>query len=155
MTEATVIDVEQANALLDAAVADRGADYRYEFPGYDAGDPSTCYYWHPALEDPSEYHDRDLEQVAAGKPGCIVGHAFHAAGVRGEWLARNEGQGVGSLSRCASHDGLLTVTPDAQLLLAFVQSHQDGGAPWGEAVRQGREDWQRHVMRRDREAYAD
>lgn len=67
-----------------------------------------------------------------GSPSCIIGHAFadelRAAGV--EAGTDHNGQGIDFLVR----QGLLRIEQDALRYLVGVQTDQDGGMPWAEAV---------------------
>lgn len=125
--EIPVLDTERALALLDAAVADRGADYIYTPPWGEAvvnGDGTLCLYWHRSAVDSSD----------AGQPGCIAGHVYHAAGVSGEWLSRNERIDATTVGQRLNDTTILAVTEGARYILNVAQSEQDAGVPWGEAV---------------------
>lgn len=91
-------------------IAAKRPDFVYEVP--DGGD--VCQYVH---ED--------------GEPGCIFGHAFTALGVEPDQLAKLDGVGVitGVLDKLE-----IEHTEEERAWCAMVQSLQDTGDPWGEAV---------------------
>lgn len=100
------IDKKQTLALLHDQVEAKGADYVY--PGAVSG---NCLY------------------IDGNEPSCIVGYVFVAAGVP-----------MGDINEYVSPDYALEYssgvrfTQQAYDLLAKVQSWQDSGLPWGEAV---------------------
>lgn len=118
------LTVEQALAALDAAVADKGADFRYR-----ASWAVGCRYFH------------------GSEPGCIVGHVLHQYGVGrddlcGLWdsavgaeVDMNVSYGIRSL-RVA---GLLDIDDRTESVLTSAQDAQDCGETWGEAVQNAKD----------------
>jgi hypothetical protein len=117
----TTIDKDKAFELLDAAVALKGADYT--LPKGEG-----CMYFE---EDGTT-------------PVCIVGHALASVGVKlGDLSSR--GREAGNLSyrsheadnervfRQTEIDGV-EVSEDARLVFDAVQSYQDEGYSWGDAI---------------------
>jgi hypothetical protein len=117
----------KVNELLDAAVAEKGADYVYQDPDGRRGgevDEDGC----PAAVT--------CRYVHGDKPGCIVGNVLHRAGV--SLSALRDEEGVGAYN--SMFERLYVSMPThASDLLAHVQDRQDVGVPWGDAVREARE----------------
>lgn len=99
------LDYGQAVVFLEKAIAEKGADYEYERPE----ESETCLYF---------------EQ---GQPSCIVGHVLSYMG----YNHVTEGMGVMGVLRSLGIDA----DYQTQNLLMNVQTSQDGGMPWGDAVR--------------------
>lgn len=99
------LSYDEALELLNKAVEDKGEDYIYLPPGRDG-----CVYFNK------------------GKPSCIVGHVLAAKGVKSTDLnSAYNGSGVTTLD--------IAEDERASLLLIQAQLTQDGGEPWGEAVK--------------------
>lgn len=131
--ETILIDTDRALALLHEVV-DPNPGFIYQ-PGKnpDSG-ASACLY------------------VRDGEPSCLVGHVLARAGVAVEDLARmDEGTPDSGTEDEPAGDGdsesafevlwengalpdYLEVTPDAADILMHVQSRQDQGTPWGDAL---------------------
>lgn len=130
--ETILIDTDRALALLHEVVdPDPGFVYR---PGTSAQGNSSCVY------------------VRDGEPSCLVGHVLARAGVAVEDLARmDEGTPDSGTEDEPAGDGdsesafevlwengalpdYLEVTHDAADILIHVQSRQDQGTPWGDAL---------------------
>lgn len=112
------IDGARALELLEAAVAERGADYVY----------------------PHELCEYTLDH----QPACIVGVALAKAGVDPELLVSN---GVGSIRELSLGDRwaqrfspplTFTITEDAVSVWAAAQEVQDSHGTWGQALEAAR-----------------
>jgi hypothetical protein len=115
------LTLDRTKELLAEAVALKGADYVYTTPDGEQGNPDTqpiCWYVH------------------GEEPGCIVGHALHAAGVPLGRLREEERNDAGGVLRSLHGDSRLRFTHEDGVaeLLAAVQQDQDSGVPWGEAL---------------------
>lgn len=140
--EMILIDAAMAEDLLRQAVALKGAAYIYtpegatqnvrERPG------QSCLNWH-------KYADA---------PGCIVGTALFLAGVTGQDFIHYGGCGWGSQSIINALP-FVQATPKAHYLLSEVQSLQDQGSTWGDAVRIGLERTGRATDPETNRSYAD
>lgn len=108
-----VMTEEAVRASLAKAVAERGADFVYEPKGKDSrfeDSIDTCLYQHE------------------GKPDCIVGYVLDDLGV--PYDPKWEGDNADTV---LYREGL-----ESQAIresLWSVQSYQDWGEPWGEAVK--------------------
>lgn len=112
------LTLERTNELLDAAVAEKGADYIYtDTRGFRAAPGSD---------------GADCQYVHGNRPGCLVGNVLHRAGVELERLLQVEGFGVGDVD----FQEYLDVTCDEGVLdlLSEAQQRQDGGDTWGDSV---------------------
>lgn len=120
-----LFDVPEVLVALEAAVAERGADYVYDYGSTPSG---NCVY-----------------VGSDGTPSCIVGVALSKLGVSVETL-KAEGQtgaaggrtpfnaiAIGSRSDLAA-----LLTPAAVNVLAAAQFRQDSGESWGEALNAAR-----------------
>lgn len=109
------LTLARTKELLAEAVAEKGEDFVYvdEF-GQQADESGyvRCHYVH------------------GDQPGCIVGNVLHRAGVPLDELGAYEAQNAGDLFQ-----GLFVAEGEAVRLLNAVQSRQDLGVPWGEALR--------------------
>lgn len=123
------LTLDRVNELLDQAILERGADYVYVPPGfenrkaYEGSGFSRCMYVH---------EDADGEDC----PGCIIGYVLHHAGVPLNELACYEGKGAATLLRSLRIDARYIVSD----LLVKVQTRQDKGYTWGDAVAAAREE---------------
>lgn len=122
------IDDARAIELLEAAVAERGADYVYVNP-----DSPLCLYVHTSYPEGSLDEDPD-NAVPIRTPGCIVGTAFILGGLID---ARRMSHHLGSISSIAEvlqgRDGI-DITHSALEILQRAQWAQDAKATWGEAL---------------------
>jgi hypothetical protein len=90
------------------------------------------------MDDGAYYEAPDVVSVRVVTPRCIIGTALHDLGVDDAELGKYEGTGASSLIR-----GLLDLHNEGlseehrRLLdgLNQVQSHQDKGRAWGDAVK--------------------
>lgn len=76
--------------------------------------------------------------VHGNAPGCLVGHILDRLGVDLGHLRRSEGVAAGSLLRQLALDGIIQMNIDHLSTMHFLrelQIDQDGGMPWGAAVR--------------------
>jgi hypothetical protein len=105
------INYEEARALLEKAIADKGEDWVY--PDWT----SNCVYFY-----------------ADGTPACIIGHALSYAGVTLQELGSGNEIDVDALARSY---GWVAMDEDAIKLFEVVQEEQDRGKPWGEAYQAG------------------
>lgn len=123
------ITFERTNELLDEIVAEFGEDYVYK-----QGDHGCIYSYN-------------------GQPSCLVGQVLHRYGVdlsetdysdngefgpeRGKWV----GMFAPALLRSLEERGdIAPVGMMTEELLSKVQTRQDGGDSWGDAVRWAREE---------------
>lgn len=116
LTDKQIIDA------VDAAVAEKGADYTYE-----RGEPM----------DPDEAAPSCL-YVHGDKPGCIVGNAMHRLGIDLATLRESEGRSAGGLLIDLRDKQGYHASMWAQDFLDAVQHQQDNGDSWGDAVAEGR-----------------
>lgn len=74
--------------------------------------------------------------VWEGKPDCIVGHALVYLGVPIEWFEVDNRaiDDVGDVCKSLFLQDTFEFTHTARMMLGQVQSDQDGGMTWGEAV---------------------
>ena len=119
------ITLDSVRSGLEALVAEKGEDFVYnKHSEGDAYGPSCRYVWN-------------------GEPDCIVGQLLARMGVPVDRLAKADGAlGVGTLGVGASillcdleEEGLVHVD-DWKICIGLnrVQSRQDGGYTWGEAI---------------------
>lgn len=107
-------------------IGNRFPDFVYT----DQGDTHTCSYLHAGFRDPDEENTLDF---VPGQ-GCIVGQALRALGVTVDDLKEFDNGGytaghvVGSLNGFIAND-------DISQALNEIQSRQDLGKSWGEAVK--------------------
>jgi hypothetical protein len=114
------LTMNRAVQLAKEVVAEFGEDYVYPeehkvlFPG---NDEASCMYVHH------------------GKPSCIVGQILHQHGVSTEELSLWENRGAYRVAEA------VTDTEDAGVLgfLSAMQSRQDAGMNWGDALIRARE----------------
>jgi hypothetical protein len=125
MTESTVpatdsIDVDQALALLERAVATQGGDFIYNPGGH-----GSCHY--------TAYVSYDGDPDPRAKTGCLVGVALRFAGI-------NLDDASGSITSLwepgdMHWPGLQQVlTHDAVQVMQAAQGSQDKGHTWGAAL---------------------
>jgi hypothetical protein len=100
---------DEAVALLNRAVQEKGEDYVYEMPD---GIDGQCMY------------------VVDGAPSCIIGHVYAYAGGDLELLHQCEGVGASVLR----DQGVLFADERTLGLLRRAQMRQDSGDSWGVAV---------------------
>ena len=102
------------------AVEEMGADHIS--PAYRTGDDEI-----PTDEIDPLRHPHSLCRYVTpdGKPGCIVGHVLHKAGVTLDALSEQEGNGAYSVA-----SGVEIEVTGVETLSKF-QRLQDGGVPWG------------------------
>jgi len=124
-----VLTPEKALELLERAVKERGEDYVYDeqirgISGLGVED-ELCHYLN---ED--------------GSPSCIVGYALSylaeeldATGIVDQLLAAD--QSIPVPTPRGLHFEEITIPTPALDLLSYVQSVQDHGEPWGEALKIG------------------
>lgn len=118
MTTDKILTLELANQILDEIVAEFGPDYVYRNPAF--GTPG--------------YQGPRCAYVHGDQPGCIVGHVLYRFGVPLAQLANHEGDSA--LDVVAAVQG--ASKGRAGWLLDWVQTNQDGGLPWGDAVARAR-----------------
>lgn len=131
---AHIVDLDEAIALFDQAIAEKGPDYIYPRA---VGRPSGgCVYF---------------EQAGIGAdtcanvwvPSCAVGHVVHKLGVERDdiisgdfedWSTGrtdfNFAHGAAALVDFLQTMYGLQFTNQAEQFLAYVQEHQDNGMPW-------------------------
>lgn len=117
-----LITFDMALEALNAVVDEKGGDYVYE-----GGRMSRTY-------------------VAYDEPSCIVGNALHRLGVPIPTLVEVDRSAIGG--EVVSSRKVLDVLEssgfildnDAVMLLATAQVLQDAEIPWGDAVREAREE---------------
>jgi hypothetical protein len=120
------ITVAEFTAAMEAAVAERGRDFRY---------PKGREGWRTAKPDrhwPGGTPDVTCLYVRAdvNEPACIIGTALHRLGFSLSELSRHEGDDVRGVL------GALLIEPDELLLAAAAsaQDRQDAGFSWGLAL---------------------
>lgn len=113
-----VIDLDRAVELLEAEVAEAGADFIYEKDKRDRGDYPVCRY------------------VKNDAPSCLVAKALFRAGVPMEVLTGLDFQAEGLSTPIAdavfSDD--IELSDDARMAFRKAQDAQDNGDSWGEAL---------------------
>lgn len=120
-SEKIVIDYDTAKRIAAELVAERGRDYIYVDPNgvrarkRDFGEFDTpyvsCVNWDNSKNEPS----------------CIVGHILHRAGVP-ERIIKDRRAGISDDFDEYYKDDVV------ETFLSRIQSHQDCGMPWGEAL---------------------
>jgi len=138
MTATTIeITAQTALNLLEQAVEERGADYRYDTDaahdralrlGFEEGSGPGCYYWHD------------------DEPGCIAGLVLHEAGVPDDTLramdlaSKNDGLPGTSIEIMGGwlYQRGINTTHEARRVLRAAQTAQDRGCTWGEALTEAR-----------------
>ena len=121
------LTLDLTNRLLDEVVAEFGEDHVYVKPVDPEQVSPDCLY----------VHEVDGKQ----EPGCIVAQVLHKFGVPLDKLVFFEG-----VASFAAVHKIVSIEKKADILLDRVQSRQDLGEPWGEAVRGAREElaeWER------------
>lgn len=124
------LTLEKAQSMVEAAIAEMGADYVYPNAG------GSCQYVDTA------YQGVHFEEVVHAR-GCIVGHAFiNELNLDLEGLASSyvNDEGSGSFLEYLKDEGLITYEEDgeAEKYLRYLQRSQDTGRPWGEAHEQAK-----------------
>lgn len=127
----SALSFEQVVAEFKEIVASKGSDYVYL-----NSDAVACMYFEPEMvwkyEDDDPHNcGEEAPNPNAGQPSCIVGHWFARHGVTPEELEdANEAPVAGALRT------RLRVFPDNRTLtfLETVQSKQDSGSTWGDAL---------------------
>lgn len=109
-------------AAVDAALAERGADYVYSNPyASTATTPAmSCLYVH------------------GEETGCLVGNVMHRLGVPLDALQRWEGVRASTVMRRAEADLGIVVPAWSRYMLSRAQAQQDHGEEWGEAIAEGK-----------------
>ncbi len=107
----------QAIAAMEAAVAERGADYR-----------------HGACSNVAHEFDADTDETVT-LPGCLVGTALHIVGVSLDDLDAFDGSIDSGTAPALRRHEILDVKRTALLTLKIAQVAQDTGRTWGEALR--------------------
>lgn len=69
-----------------------------------------------------------------GAVGCIVGVILNKAGVDLETLQKHEGDGVWSVLNSLRSEDIFGVDHDTCMFLGDLQSAQDAGRTWGQAL---------------------
>jgi hypothetical protein len=101
-------------------LAEQSPDFVYTRPVNIMGEEGSCSYIH--------------EETGKLVPGCVMGHVFVGLGMSPEELHKYEGYLIKNLvdelvGRCERADEL-----EKRLWLGKVQSEQDSGHSWSEAV---------------------
>ena len=123
------VNYSKALDLLTKAVDEHGNEHavpddeRYEWP-QSPGSGATCSYFWPPKADAQQVH-----------PSCIVGHVIDYLGLREKFLTQQEDLEGGPAANALKKLGV-QLTDRARVLIEEVQSYQDGGEYWGEAVSQ-------------------
>jgi hypothetical protein len=118
--EAVEITLDEAKTLLARAVEERGADYTYKMltvelePGRQE---SLCAYFDPQTKVPS----------------CIVGQVLSYKGVTFDDMAAKD-KNVYASAGTLIDTAFIKADSETRALLETVQSEQDSGMPWGQAV---------------------
>lgn len=121
------VTVEQVKSAVKAALTEKGEDFLYVNPfgqpmrdeaGYHTG--ASCFYVHG-----------DVVQT----PGCFVGNVLHRLGVSLEYLTGCEHMRAGAVIASLEVDNVLKMSFASRQMLVTIQSAQDSGKTWGEAVK--------------------
>lgn len=107
---------DQAKALLERAVEEKGKDFRYTQPKDEWGH-GVCVYFDPDTKAPS----------------CLVGHVLSYVGVTADIVESsltNFSTDVDDLYE----KGVLKADGETLMLLTLAQSEQDEGNTWGDAL---------------------
>jgi hypothetical protein len=115
------LSLARAKELLTEAVAEKGDDYVYTTPDGKQG---------------TEEYQPVCLYVHGDRPGCIVGHALHKAGVTLAVLSYEERNDASGVLRSLRSADVLDCEDGVSQLFQDVQSLQDRGVPWGQAVQQ-------------------
>jgi hypothetical protein len=122
------LGVDEALALLDQAVAERGADHVYpksEKAVYPTGHvvPMCSYY---------------VEDGDGWRPSCIIGHVIEYLGLREEFLsARRDYEGTPGVG-VLKHLGVQFEDLTTEQVLDEAQQNHDIGEPWADVVEMAR-----------------
>lgn len=118
----------EALAILNEAVAERGADWIYP----DQNDCQACIDQEPCdwhCPEGCRYFTHDKQ------PCCLVGYvidkAIDTSKLNTSWI---EGEAAHSALKTLEDWNELVLDERAKALLELAQSHQDSYKPWGEAV---------------------
>jgi hypothetical protein len=114
------ITLDEAKTLLARAVTEKGKDHKYKM--------LTVKTLTGLREEACAYFD-----PADGRPSCMVGYVLSYKGVTHESLAiagLNHHANVETLAEM----GFIKVDLETQALLEAVQSEQDAGMTWGDAL---------------------
>ena len=115
-------------AILNEAVAERGADWTYP----EQGECQTC-----ANEEPCDWHcSEGCRYFTYDKqPCCLVGYfidkAIDTSKLETEWI---EGEFAGAALKTLEDWEELSLDERSKELLVRAQSYQDSYKTWGEAV---------------------
>lgn len=124
------LTLAKAHELIDAAVAEKGAEYVY--PGSAHG---ACTY--VDVSYPDDYLE-DVDSEPLCEKGCIVGNAFITAFDLDmeelRHLAVNDEGAHSFIEWLKGREHISGYDRDALEFLAKVQVNQDKGVTWGEAV---------------------
>jgi hypothetical protein len=118
--EAVEITLDEAKTLLARAVEERGADYTYKMLTIELSPgrrESLCAYFDPDTKVPS----------------CIVGQVLAYKGVSFDAMAV-EDVNVYASAGALIDTNFIKANNETRALLEAVQSEQDSGMPWGQAV---------------------
>jgi hypothetical protein len=107
---------DQAKALLERAVEEKGKDFRYTQPKDEWGN-AVCVYFDPDTKAPS----------------CLVGHVLQYAGVTAYELESSLANFSTDVDDLYRHD-ILKADGETLMLLTIAQSEQDMGQTWGDSV---------------------
>jgi hypothetical protein len=130
------LDLPEAAALLNRAVAEKGKDYVATYPMVD--NYPVCMYFDPETK----------------KRSCIVGHVLSYKGLTIDDL---EAAGRNSYAniRTLIDEGFLSVDSETEALLAVAQCEQDTGQTWGRALEEALETYDDLAERYKTEGYQD
>lgn len=116
------IDFDYAVKLLTELVDEFGADYIYKKDEREI-------LWDGSLGS------TDCHYILGDEPSCGVGHALVRAGVLLGEFEGLEGMCSSIAIRELSNRGILDATQEARNVFGRFQILQDGGTPWGEALK--------------------
>jgi hypothetical protein len=112
------------------AAAERVRDRRPDGFAYNGPDGDAACFYVPSTDPrfPGTYGDQPLPPAAA-ECGCLVGETLAELGLLTDGIAQSQ-LAIGALADL----GELDAEPDAVRFLTLLQSWQDNGTPWNEAI---------------------
>ena len=130
-----ILTYEQAAAILNQAVAERGADWT--FPELNECPTCTVDDWEDYEPCPWHYSGGCRYFSDDGKPACLVGYVIDKTIDRSDLDMREiEAQHAIDALKILNNWGALSVDERTTELLYRAQEAQDSGQPWGAAVLQ-------------------
>ncbi|MER5754394.1 hypothetical protein [Streptomyces sp. NPDC002088] len=132
------LSLEETKELLARAVEEKGRDYVYKQVQVDSDGSTLCAYFDPATKCPS----------------CMVGHVLAYKGLTFDRLVNEDGDRNTFASVEALSDlGVISIDNPTLALLTVVQTEQDGGMTWGDAVDEALETYEGRSESYETEGY--